>query len=142
MPVERLTRQSNAVVSLTVLALTCLSCANARRPAAEPDKGTVMNELRVQLDEVARARAKHGSKPADFSYSSCPLVLVGVPQTEILARLGRPDRSGSCSKTDKDCLWEYSFYYLPEHWVGGGRELDLHFDFARVVSKVECVQTQ
>jgi hypothetical protein len=142
MPVDPLTRQSNALVSLTVLALGCLSCANARRPAAEPDKGTVMNELRIRLDEVARARTERGSKPADFNYSGCPLVLVRVTQAEILARLGQPDRSDSCSKTDKDCLWEYSFYYLPEHWDGGGGELDLHFNLARVISKVECVQTQ
>ena len=60
----------------------------------------------------------------------------------VLARLGQADRSDSCSKTDENCFWEYSFYYLPPVSDGGGPELDLYFNSAGVVSRVECAQSQ
>ena len=133
-------------LSLLALVFSCFACASALPPAAvDRDGKNVMNELRARLDDVARARAEQGSEPKDFGYGPCPLVLTGVAQTEVLSQLGRADRSCSCSETareSEDCRWEYSFYYLPSRWAGGGPKLELHFNRDRLVSKVKCVRTQ
>lgn len=102
-------------------------------------RDALMKQLRSRLDQVARARAEHGSEPATLDYGHCPLALVGVSQDELLAQLGQP--SATCSENHASC-WAYSFYYLPPRWVGGGPELELYFDTHGLVHKVDCVQTQ
>jgi hypothetical protein len=135
--------RSGKYSKLAALAVCCAACAQVAPRRIDPaTRESVMRELRMRLGEVARKRLEHGSELVDFEFGRCPHALVGAPQSEVFAALGRPDQSDSCANSSSNCMWQYSFYWSPPHWVGGGPELDVYFDDAGVVSKVECARTQ
>lgn len=107
----------------------------------EPGDGvaTLLAELRRRLDEVAR----HSDSDEPFQNGGDLDVapLAGLVRARLRNALGEPstcaDASGQVlqmapcrAATD----WFYSFYKLPENWVGGGPELLLQFDGERCTS--------
>jgi hypothetical protein len=107
-------------------------------PGAAPDTlPGPLRELRAALDDARSASDEDhlstgGEQPLDM--------LVGMTRSAIRAALGSPNTCAEDAYTDADgqghpvapCVersdWFYSFYHLPEGWVGGGPELLLHFD--------------
>jgi hypothetical protein len=82
------------------------------------------DELLGTLNAVAHAlRNARGDQPVDV-HADIPLAfLEGFSCQQILTPF---DRAGVCSTTPSSAMT--SFYCLPESWLGGGRELSLHFD--------------
>lgn len=82
------------------------------------------DELPGTLNAVAEAlRKARGDKPVDV-HADIPLAFFeGLSCQQILTPF---DRAGVCSTMPSSAM--ISFYYLPESWLGGGRELSLHFD--------------
>jgi hypothetical protein len=82
------------------------------------------DELRAERTRVVTAPR---SDPFDVEPTVDVRVLVGVERRRFERELGRPE---SCDGSDcSDATeWHYSFYYLPDGWLGGGTALFLSFD--------------
>jgi len=114
--------------------------AAEKSAAVKSDTGareSLLSELASRLDQVQTA------KPGDRVITGGDIdlgPLVGMTQAEIRTALGAPrachekevtDDQGRqlpvapCESADD---WFYSFYHLPEGWLGGGPELLLRFD--------------
>jgi hypothetical protein len=115
------------------------------------DAASALREIRAALDDVRAA-------DADANVSAGTLLrvdaLVGMTRDAIRAALGEPstceedvafDSQGNgfpvapC-RTHQD--WFYSFYHLPEGWVGGGPELLLQFAANDVCASARWLHTQ
>ncbi len=115
--------------------------------AAEPVEGphlTLLAELKARLDRVRAAAPDEHLTEAPINADG----LVGMERAVIVQALQAPhecamDDVTSCSGTTLRCRTErvatpapcgeeddvfYSFYHLPDTWVGGGPELRLRFD--------------
>ncbi|MBI5490253.1 MAG: hypothetical protein HY905_23155 [Deltaproteobacteria bacterium] len=96
-----------------------------------------LRELRAALDDARTATSDQslttgGEQPLD--------VLVGMTRDGIRDALGEPStctdvvwfdaagRGHPVAPCSSHADWFYSFYHLPEGWVGGGPELLLQFD--------------
>jgi len=115
------------------------------------DPAAALRDMRAALDEI-RAAA-----PDAEATNSRPLrteVLVGMTRDAIRAALGAPSTCEEDVSFDQEgrghpvapCEahqdWFYSFYHLPETWVGGGPELLLQFDANDVCSSARWMHTQ
>jgi hypothetical protein len=105
--------------------------------AAKSTQGLM--KLRASLDTVrSTPRNRHFDVAA---VDASPLV--GFTRTRIELALGTPNKCdplmAPCRSTND---WFYSFYSLPDTWVGGGPELLLHFGPDNVCTSVAWWHTQ
>jgi len=125
-------------VYLSVMGALALACGSAQ--TTEKARAETMARIRPGLDRVRAAETQQPPKPFDVPFSGSTSPLVGASQAEIRAGLGPPTRT-DCSASRSVCVWEYSLYYLPANYTGGGQELVIHFDEG-VVSEVTKLMTQ
>jgi hypothetical protein len=150
-----------AIICVMALAAKCEDSEpskTAPAPTAADPKGSVVSpreqllaELSSRLDQVQTAKpGQHLKTGGGIDVSP----LVGMTRGELRAALGAPSACDEGQITDADgrqvpvapCQkssdWFYSFYHLPEGWVGGGPELLLGFDDKGICSSAGWMFTQ
>lgn len=131
------------------------SAPSATAPNATAPKVLASAELARLRAALDRARSAAPAENVRSATGTEPLgALVGLTQQAIRANLGEPhtcerndvrDANGKarpvapCQSNDD---WFYSFYHLPENTLGGGPELLLTFDSARVCRSAVWLFTQ
>ena len=122
---------------------------SAALAASNPSPGqlSLLQGFRVCLDEVAA----HTKSPSPCAMRD-PTSLIGVSRTDLLNTLGQPTfcipkpgaylpwRFAECRGAQVDI--GYSFYRLPENWVGGGPELMFFFDSNGAVQVARWMYSQ
>ncbi len=118
---------------------------------SEADRASALREMRAALDEIRAAAADAevvNDRPVRVE------VLVGMTRDAIRAALGAPGgceedvsfdaegRGHPVAPCEAHEDWYYSFYHLPETWVGGGPELLLQFDANGVCTSAGWRHTQ
>jgi len=126
------------LICLSVLGALMLACGSAQTTAKA--RAEAMARIRPGLERIRVAEAQQPPKPFDVPFSGSTSSLVGASQAEIRAGLGPPTRT-DCDSSSSVCVWQYSLYYLPANYTGGGQELVIHFDRG-VVSEVTKLMTQ
>ena len=123
-------RSALLIVGMLVLTVSALADTGAETPKAYSQDVLKWHDC---LDFV-----RHGKHEAHFN-SPCfpgdPAVLIGLTRTDVHVLFGEPiscrDATDDGDGTDIECgqagQWWYSFYTLPEGYVGGGPELALVF---------------